>query len=150
MKRQGIRIDNGAADLWTAESAVNDNSLIGEVVAEFGTADTPIDERSGVVSHMKAMVIAAAAAVDGEVTERGYWEALNAIAGDDGSVARRYADDDSVESHCRAASALADLATERLRQAGLKRSDASYADAYIAEVEKCGRALGVPYNSKGA
>jgi len=124
--------------------ATADNDLIAEVCDEFA-ADAPIDERSGVIAHMKAMTVAAAAAVDGKVDERGYWKALNAIAGDEGEVGRRYADDDTVAAHCRSAAAIAGLAAELLRQRGVKRSDPSYADEYVAECEKVGKRYGLPY-----
>jgi len=145
-RQRRVRLDGGAVDLWRSPVvATADNDLIAEVYDEFGTAHTPIDERSGVLAHLKATVVAAAASRGKPVDEAGYLAALHAVAGDEGEVARRSADDDQVASHCRAASALADLAEERLRQAGLKRSDPSYPDAFVAEVELCGRQFNLPY-----
>jgi hypothetical protein len=119
-------------------------------VREFGTADTPIDGRSGVVTHMKAMVVAAAASPNGKVDEQSYWRALSAVGGEDGTAARRDADDDVIASHCRAAEALADLAAERLRQAGLKRSDPTFADRYVSEVEQVSKQFQLPCYQRGA
>jgi hypothetical protein len=134
---------------FAVQPADYDNTLIAEVADEFASRGAVVDERSGVLAHLKASVVAAAASGGKPVDEAGYLAALAAVDGGEGSVARRHADSDSVEVHVRAAAALADLAAENLRQSGAKRTDADYADLYTREVERVGRAFGVPYRSKG-
>jgi hypothetical protein len=122
--------------------------VIADVVAEFASETAPITEQSGVIAHAKATLVAAAASRGKPVDEAGYLAALAAVDGDDGSLARRYADGDVVASRCEAASAVADLAAERLRQDGAKPSDLDYEQRYIAEVEHVGRSFGLPYGGR--
>jgi hypothetical protein len=149
VNRQRLQL-NGATDLWQSpirgtrdDDRLDD--LIAATAAEFETAGEPVDERSGLICHLKAATVAAAASGGGPVDEAGYLRALNAVADESG---RRYADDDVIAVHCDRASALADLAAERLRQRGIKRDDEHYADLYVCEVEQVGREFGLPYRAR--
>lgn len=118
------------------------DSLIAEARQEFGSSGAVVDERSGVLCHRKAEVIAAAASGGKPIDEAAYLRALNAVADDSG---RRYLAEDEVSLHCESASALSDLAKYRLAERGLRFGSPEYEAEYLREISAISRQSGLAY-----
>jgi hypothetical protein len=117
------------------------DSLIAEAQVEFGSAGAVIDERSRVLEHRKAEVIAAAAAGGKAVDEQSYLRALRAVSDE----SARQADHSELAEGLRNAELLANAASEELCNRGVRQSDPNYSDLYIAEIESLARSSGLTY-----
>jgi hypothetical protein len=117
------------------------DSLIAEAQVEFGSAGAVIDERSRVLEHRKAEVIAAAAAGGKAVDEQNYLRALRAVSDE----SARQADHSELAEGLRNAELLANVASEELYNRGVRQSDPNYSDLYIAEIESLARESGLTY-----
>jgi hypothetical protein len=110
--------------------------------AEFGSRDGDWFHESSVLAHAKAEVVMAAAGR--EMNESNYMLALHAL---DSETARRV-DETELDSHLANAEALADEAANRLYVRGVLKSDPSYPDLFVCEVEAVSRESGVPYGKE--
>jgi hypothetical protein len=109
------------------------------VRAEFATGSHDVDPRSA-LCHLKATAVLAAS--QKPATYENYVAALAAVADDAG---RRDVSDDVIAERCEVAAALSDLAEYNLRTRGVRRSDPSFEEQYIAEICAVSSAYGLPY-----
>jgi hypothetical protein len=146
--RQRIQMTRGEpVDLWRSPVVHEDrlDNLIAKTARGFESAGAPITEESGLLSHLKATVVCAAASPGKEIDEASYMRALQAVSDPNG---RRTADTDVVAVNCAKAKALGDYAQELLKQRGVRWESPDFETQYIAAIENAAREFGLSYHGR--
>jgi hypothetical protein len=116
------------------------------VRSQFGARDAVVDEASA-LCHLKAEAVLAASRRPRN--ERNYLAALNAVSDSSGG---RAVDENELDKHLAAASALSDLAEVRLAERGVNFGSPGFEELFVKEIADVTRQFGLPYhdNDKGA